>query len=69
MSKNIIVTGGSGRFGQILKKINTKHNIFYPNKNELNILDYKSIINYIQKTKARYIIHLQSGTRCIGFTI
>ena len=63
MSKNIIVTGGSGRFGQVLKKINTKHNIFYPNKNELNILDYKSIINYIQKTKARYIIHLAGLSR------
>jgi len=63
MSKKIIVTGGSGRFGQILKKIKTKHNIFYPNKNELNILEYKSILNYIKKTKPQIIIHLAGLSR------
>jgi len=63
MPKKIIITGGSGRFGQVLKKIQTKHNVFYPNKKELNILDFKSVINYINKTKAQIIIHLAGLSR------
>ncbi len=63
MSKKIIVTGGTGKFGQVLKKIKTKHNIFYPNKNELNTLEYKSILKYIKKTKPQIIIHLAELSR------
>ena len=63
MSQKIIVTGGSGRFGQALKKIKTKHNVFYPNKNELNILKYNSILDCIKKNKAQIIIHLAGLSR------
>ena len=48
MSKKIVVTGGSGRFGMVLKSIKTKHKVFFPNKSELNILNYKNITNYIK---------------------
>ena len=52
MKKNIIITGGSGRFGEHLKKIKTTHKIFFPNKKELNILKPKSIETYLQNKKA-----------------
>ena len=47
MSKKIIVTGGSGRFGTVLKNIKTKHKVFFPNKSEFNILNYKNITKII----------------------
>ena len=37
----IVVTGGSGRFGQELKKFKTRHRIFFPDKKELDILNIK----------------------------
>ncbi len=61
--KKIVVTGGSGRFGSILKNIKTKHKIFFPNKNELNILKQKSIKNYLIKKKPKILIHLAGLSR------
>tara|TARA_B100000963_G_C22575057_1_gene648003 strand:+ start:808 stop:1521 length:714 start_codon:yes stop_codon:yes gene_type:complete len=58
----IIVTGGSGRFGNILKSSVGK-NYFFPNKNELNILKLNSIITYIKKIKPKYLIHLAGLSR------
>ena len=63
MVKKIVVTGGSGRFGSVLKKIKTKYKVFYPKKNELNILDYKNIIEYINKKKPKILIHLAGLSR------
>ncbi len=60
---NIIVTGGTGRFGSTLKKIKTNYNVFYPNKKELNILNSKSIEDYIKKKKAKILIHLAGLSR------
>ena len=34
--KKIVVTGGSGRFAQALKKIKSKYKFVYPNKSALN---------------------------------
>ena len=41
--KKIVVTGGTGRFGKILKKQVGKE-FFFPNKRELNILKLNSAI-------------------------
>jgi len=35
----IIITGGSGRFGNVLKKTKNKYKMIFPNKNELDILN------------------------------
>ena len=51
MAKKIVVTGGSGRFGSLLKKIKTKDIVFFPDKKQLNILDYKNILKYLNKKK------------------
>ena len=63
MIKNIIITGGTGRFGENLKKVKLKHKLFFPNKNELNILKLKSIDKYLKKTKADIVIHLAGLSR------
>lgn len=61
--KRIIITGGSGRFGIVLKNFKTKHKTFFPTKRELNILNENSIRKYLKKTKARYLIHLAGLSR------
>ena len=61
--KRIIITGGTGRFGSVLKKTKSKYDIFYPTKNELNILKYKSIKKYLVKKKPKFLIHLAGLSR------
>ena len=59
----IVVTGGTGRFGSELNKIKTKLNLFFPKKNELNILNTKSISKYLIKKKPKYLILLAGLSR------
>tara|TARA_B100000886_G_scaffold500_1_gene368 strand:+ start:3480 stop:4190 length:711 start_codon:yes stop_codon:yes gene_type:complete len=61
--KKIVITGGTGRFGNFLKKCKTKYKIFFPNKKELNILNPKSIKNYLAKKKPNALIHLAGLSR------
>ena len=49
-NKKIVVTGGTGRFGKILKK-NVNKKFIFPTKKELNILEIDQIINYLQKKR------------------
>jgi len=63
MKKNIIITGGSGRFGVYLKKVRSSHKLFFPNKKELNILKPKSIESYLKAKKANIVIHLAGLSR------
>jgi len=61
--KKIVVTGGSGRFGEILKKYNTKHKIFFPTKKQLDILKPKKIQSYLKKIRPNILIHLAGLSR------
>ena len=61
--KKIVVTGGSGRFGEHLKKIKSNHKLFFPNKKDLNILKPKSIETYLKNKKADIVIHLAGLSR------
>ena len=63
MLKKIVITGGDGRFAQILKKNNNKLNILYPGKKELNVLDINSINRYLKKNKPKYLIHAAALSR------
>ncbi len=63
MPKRIVITGGSGRFGNILKRYKTKHKIFFPNKKELNILNLRSIEGYLKSKKPNILIHLAGLSR------
>ena len=61
--KKIVMTGGSGRFVQIFKKIKNKEKIFYPSKKILNLKDLSSIKKYIKKIKPDYLIHCAALSR------
>ena len=63
MLKKIVITGGDGRFAQILKKDNNKLDILYPGKKELNVLDINSINKYLKKNKPKYLIHAAGLSR------
>ena len=64
LNKNkIVVTGGTGRFGKVLKNYSTKKTYFFPSKKELNILKTNSIKKYLKKIKPKYLIHLAGLSR------
>lgn len=58
----IVVTGGTGRFGVILKKKKFK-NFIFPTKTKFNILDIKSLEKFLIKTKPKILIHLAGLSR------
>ena len=58
------MTGGSGRFAKVFKKINQKEKIFYPSKKNLDINNINSVRRYIKKIKS--IMKLKNGKgKCI----
>ena len=61
--KKILVTGGDGRFAQVLKSKKSKYKFIFRNKKQLNILSIKSIQNNIKKFKPNYILHLAGLSR------
>ena len=58
---NIVVTGGSGRFGKILKQSGLKYK--FPKKKEFNILSVKSIEKYLKRVKPYAVLHLAGLSR------
>ena len=63
MKKKIIMTGGSGRFAEVFKKLKNNYKIYYPDKNILNIKKINSIKKYVQKVKPNYLIHCAALSR------
>jgi len=65
MNKNnkIVVTGGTGRFAQSLKKVRCKYKLIYPKKKHLDIQNLNSIRKYLKKTKPNSILHLAGFSR------
>jgi dTDP-4-dehydrorhamnose reductase len=59
----IVITGGNGRFGSVLKKKYHSEKLFYPNKRQFNIISIKSIENYLVKKKPKILIHLAALSR------
>jgi len=62
-NKNIVVTGGSGRFGTYLKKNTGKFKMLFPTRKKLNIINVNSINKYLKKTKPFCLIHLAGLSR------
>jgi dTDP-4-dehydrorhamnose reductase len=63
LNYKIVITGGSGRFGCTLKSQYKSNKLFYPSKNQLNILSSKSIEKYLKKIKPKILIHLAGLSR------
>tara|TARA_Y100000591_G_C21749617_1_gene653976 strand:+ start:344 stop:1054 length:711 start_codon:yes stop_codon:yes gene_type:complete len=61
--KKIVITGGTGRFGEVLKKHKINHKIYFPTKKELDILNPKTIQKYLKKIKPEILIHLAGLSR------
>ena len=61
--KKIVVTGGSGRFAQSLKKIRSKYKFIYPKKKSLNITRPKSITKFLKKERPESVLHLAGLSR------
>jgi len=59
----IVITGGTGRFGNELKKIKSNYTLFFPKKEKLNILKISSIEKYLKIKKPKYLIHLAGLSR------
>ena len=61
----ILITGGSGRFGNIFKKnsYKFKYDFLFPTSKQLDILKVKTIDRYIVKNKPKYLIHLAGLSR------
>jgi dTDP-4-dehydrorhamnose reductase len=63
LNYRIVITGGTGRFGSILQKKYKSKKLWYPNKNELNILSIRSIETYLKKIKPKILIHAAGLSR------
>lgn len=61
--KKILVTGGTGRFGKLIKKLKLNYNLHFPEKSQFNILKKKQMENFIKKTKPNILIHLAGLSR------
>lgn len=61
--KRIVVTGGTSRFATVLKKIKTKHKLFFPSKKEFDITKENTIRKYLKKKKPNIVIHLAGLSR------
>ena len=63
--KKVVFTGGTGRFGTILKQRynNSKFHILFPSKKILNILDTRLIRKYLITNKPKYLIHAAALSR------
>jgi len=61
----IVVTGGTGRFGTIIKNNSLifKFNFLFPKKKELDILNVTSIKKYLKNKKPKYLLHLAGLSR------
>ena len=59
----IVITGGTSRFGQELKKIKNKYKLLFPKRKVLNILKTNSISKYLKLKKPKYLIHLAGLSR------
>ena len=65
LKKKVVFTGGTGRFGTILKQRynKSKFHILFPSKKILNILDTRLIRKYLIANKPKYLIHAAALSR------
>ena len=61
--KKITITGGTGRFGSILKKSKINYKMLFPTKRKLDITNFNSIKKYLKKNKPFCLIHLAGLSR------
>lgn len=60
-NKNILITGASGLVGSALVSQLKKYNLFTPSSSQLNLLNFNSLNQYLQKNNIQIIIHLAAN--------
>ena len=63
MKPKILVTGGDGRFAKVLKIKNTKLNLIFKSRKELDILKYNTLEKKIKRIKPKIILHTAGLSR------
>tara|TARA_B100001029_G_scaffold166148_1_gene158350 strand:+ start:309 stop:1013 length:705 start_codon:yes stop_codon:yes gene_type:complete len=63
VKNKILITGGEGRFAQVLKKKSRNLNLFFATKKQCNILNLNSIEKIVKKIKPKIIIHSAALSR------
>ena len=63
MKKRIVITGGTGRLGNELKKVKTNYKLFFPTKKKLDILKINTVKNFLKKIRPNFVIHLAGLSR------
>ena len=66
MKKNInkiVVSGGNGRFANVLRKTVVSKNYYFPSKSQMNILNLRSLEKYLKLKKPKYFIHVAGLSR------
>ena len=66
MKKNInkiVVSGGNGRFANVLRKTVVSKNYYFPSKSQMNILNLGSLEKYLKLKKPKYFIHVAGLSR------
>lgn len=55
---NILITGGNGNIAKMVKNFfSLQHNITSPSRSELNVLDFKSLSDFLNKNEYDILIH------------
>lgn len=63
---NILITGGSGFIGKnIVEKLYKYYSLYFPDRNELNLLDYDNVEKYIFNNKIDVVIHAANTNQVI----
>ena len=66
MKKNInkiVVSGGNGRFANVLRKTVVSKNYYFPSKSQMDILNLGSLEKYLKLKKPKYFIHAAGLSR------
>ena len=63
MKPKILVTGGNGRFAKVLKIKNSKLNLIFKSRKELDILKYNTLEKKIIRIKPKIILHTAGLSR------
>ena len=63
MRDKILVTGGEGRFAKVLRNKNSKLNLVFKNKKQMDIMKPKIIENCLKKEKPKIVLHTAGLSR------
>ncbi len=61
--KTILVTGSTSRFCKFLKNDLKNYSVYFTNKKNFNILDYRKMKSFVKNKKIDYLVHIAGLSR------